>query len=153
MEIELPVKIPWQVVFPLSFSMMRSSTWFSSTSRLFVSKISLCKCCLYNFLSICARCPQTAGPFLLFRILYWIPERSVRNQKERKRSKKRWRMIQMTRDEDKKRVKERWRRNEEEMKMSRSKSVSLQAWFMIFFLSFPSQSKCPLVILLIFSVS
>lgn len=44
-------------------------------------------------------------------------------------------------------------KSEEEMKKSRSKSVSLQAWFMIFFLSFPSQSKCPLVILLIFSVS
>lgn len=48
---------------------MTSSTDASTTSKLGVfRKSSVCMCFLYSFLSICARRPHTAGPFLRFKI-------------------------------------------------------------------------------------
>jgi len=78
-KIELPVKTPWQVLFfpPTSCSITRSSTWLASTVKLQVASISFWMCFLYRLRSIWALCPQTAGPFLLLRTLYWIPETST----------------------------------------------------------------------------
>lgn len=58
----------WSFCVFTASSVIRSSTDATITSRfgVFLNN-SCCTCCLYRSLSICARGPHTAGPFLLFR--------------------------------------------------------------------------------------